>query len=491
MFSARAERDAIEGWLRAVSSGPRLVSKGGQLFRTAARRDVRATGTRGSIVRPRRSATSVPRGTAAIDDETSAPSANAVGFEGFSKRLPKSAADWKRGRPEATLGVVDGVDGRRTMTRGSFGCAIALGLHVAALGVPGCACDGPSVPEDAAIDPSIDARGPDAWARPDADRGDAGPDAYDPMEDPCVTSPRSVDCARELLREIDAETCDAERACGRPITEEGCEAYFPTEGADLVRASEDELTLIRLGLLEIVPETVACLRERMRTCSEEDPNTCGPLFRPRVPPVEDRPCRLDAECGERLRCEGEEVGPRGMPVGEELCRVGRCVPRTADGEACEVELGIDDPIGPCLRSSVCLEGVCAPIVRPRRRVSRWTLRRAAGVRRSLRAELGRVVVRPRGVRHGVHRWDLRSEPTTSRRDVCSAREAAVLRRCLRRGRGRSRCDALSGVAEEPRRSALSSHRRRLSGWCLLRRHLRVGRRSGDHEPRRMTNASSS
>ncbi|MBN8613218.1 MAG: hypothetical protein J0L92_21680 [Deltaproteobacteria bacterium] len=249
------------------------------------------------------------------------------------------------------------------MTRGSFGCAIALGLGVAALGVPGCACDGPSVSEDASIDPSIDARGPDAWARPDADRGDAGPDAYDPLEDPCVTSPRSVDCARELLREIDAETCDAERACGRPITDEGCEAYFPSEGADLVRASEDELTLIRLGVLEIVPETLACLRERMRTCSEEDPNTCGPLFRPRVPPVEDRPCRLDAECGERLRCEGEEVGPRGMPVGEELCRVGRCVPRTADGEACELELGIDDPIGPCLRASVCLEGVCASVVR--------------------------------------------------------------------------------------------------------------------------------
>ncbi len=145
------------------------------------------------------------------------------------------------------------------------------------------------------------------------------------------------------------------------MTEEGCEVYFPPEGADLVRASEQELTLLRLGYLEIVPETVACLIERRRTCSDEDPSTCGPLFRTVLEPMEGQPCRDDVQCGPSMRCEGPER--TGFPTLDDLCRVGACVPRIADGEPCELRLRstAERPVGPCLVDSVCVEGVCRSI----------------------------------------------------------------------------------------------------------------------------------
>lgn len=119
--------------------------------------------------------------------------------------------------------------------------------------------------------------------------------------------------------------------------------------------------MVRLGLIEIVPETVACLEERMRVCSEEDPATCGPLFRPRTAPVEGGACRHDVECGEAMRCDGVE--PRFILEGPDFCTVGRCVPRTPDGGACSLRPGVTArPIGQCQSSSVCIDEICVPVV---------------------------------------------------------------------------------------------------------------------------------
>ncbi len=248
------------------------------------------------------------------------------------------------------------------MTRRTLGAVMVL-----AITIDGCACEtGDPEVVDAAIDPSIDARldapVPDAWELIDIGREDGGPDAEGSSEDPCLTAPRGEACARELLRRVDAARCEGERACGRPIGEDGCEIFFPAEGSWLLRASEEELTLVRLGLLEIVPETAACLAERVRTCSTEDPATCGTLFRPVGAPMEGDVCRDDAECGPSMYCDGIER--ERLPPGGELCVVGTCTLRVAAGEPCaffDLE-PTARPVGPCVAGSVCWEGTCTPIV---------------------------------------------------------------------------------------------------------------------------------
>jgi hypothetical protein len=228
-----------------------------------------------------------------------------------------------------------------------FAVLVALGVICGAW-TPGCLWH-------ERMDADVDAGALDAPGASSLD-GAAGEDSG-LVEDLCFgLDPRSYECAVEMLGRLEHGRCEEERACGRPMPDWYCDAYYPSSGGRLRLLNEDELTLLRLGQLEFDLDAARCRLELLRTCRLEEPTlACGPLFVPVHPIVGGEPCRDDVQCGPDMQCDFERtIGPR-------LCVLGSCVPRLPDGAPCEEPIDPGRFVALCRIGSICLDGGCAPL----------------------------------------------------------------------------------------------------------------------------------